>query len=421
MHRHSVAHLSNPQVKQRLMVKVVQERAHEAEILVLIGEADARKIYLDESYSSMYAWCIEFFHFSKEVAFRRIHAARIARQYPFLFAAIEDGRLHLSAVRLIAPHLTPENVEEIVAAATHRTCEEIEEMLARRVVRLETLLEGSTASKRDSRTPSSPAPHSPEAAPLEAAPGEADPGEAALMIPQLAVRPVTSSTTTSSSAPQIASLSAVAPAPEPCISIALETRVHKKLQYARALLGHSMPLGSDSQVIERALDDLIAKVERVKFGAAKRPRQPRPSQLGHRTIPAHVRRAVRERDGSQCTSVGEDGHRCTSCGPLEFDHIRPIARGGESTVDNLRLRCRSHNQREAEKVFGAQFMKKKREEAAATRAGRSPQNPEMSVTVEAASLTPAGENQVPGTQGPSETGDMPCGDEERSEPPGRAG
>ncbi len=47
---------------------------------------------------------------------------------------------------------------------------------------------------------------------------------------------------------------------------------------------------------------------------------------------------------------------------LEFDHIVPVARGGESTEDNLRLRCRAHNQLEAERTFGAGFMRRKREE-----------------------------------------------------------
>jgi hypothetical protein len=48
---------------------------------------------------------------------------------------------------------------------------------------------------------------------------------------------------------------------------------------------------------------------------------------------------------------------------LEFDHIEPVARGGTSTVDNLRLRCRAHNQYEAERIFGAEFMKAKRDQA----------------------------------------------------------
>jgi hypothetical protein len=117
--KYSAARLSNPEIRERLLAKLATECANEADILVLLGEADARKLYLAEGYPSMHAWCIEFFHFSHEVAFRRIHAARAAREYPLLFAAVAGRRLHLSAVRLLVPHLTPENVEEIVAAATH--------------------------------------------------------------------------------------------------------------------------------------------------------------------------------------------------------------------------------------------------------------------------------------------------------------
>jgi Holliday junction resolvasome RuvABC DNA-binding subunit len=48
---------------------------------------------------------------------------------------------------------------------------------------------------------------------------------------------------------------------------------------------------------------------------------------------------------------------------LEFDHVNPVARGGEATADNLRLRCRGHNQHAAERAFGTEFMRRKREEA----------------------------------------------------------
>ena len=48
---------------------------------------------------------------------------------------------------------------------------------------------------------------------------------------------------------------------------------------------------------------------------------------------------------------------------LQFDHIVPVARGGQATVDNLRIRCASHNAFEAERTFGAEFMAGKREEA----------------------------------------------------------
>jgi hypothetical protein len=38
-----------------------------------------------------------------------------------------------------------------------------------------------------------------------------------------------------------------------------------------------------------------------------------------------------------------------------------VARGGLATVDNLRLRCRAHNQYEAERTFGSGFLRDKRE------------------------------------------------------------
>jgi hypothetical protein len=46
---------------------------------------------------------------------------------------------------------------------------------------------------------------------------------------------------------------------------------------------------------------------------------------------------------------------------LEFDHVREVARGGDASVENIRLRCRAHNQYTAECTFGAGFMREKRE------------------------------------------------------------
>jgi hypothetical protein len=76
-----------------------------------------------------------------------------------------------------------------------------------------------------------------------------------------------------------------------------------------------------------------------------------------------VKREVARRDGDQCTFVSESGHRCEERGYMEFDHVIPVARGGRSTVENVRLRCHAHNQHAADGVFGKGFMDEKREEA----------------------------------------------------------
>ena len=85
--------------------------------------------------------------------------------------------------------------------------------------------------------------------------------------------------------------------------------------------------------------------------------------MAARTIPARVKRAVWTRDRGQCTFVGANGHRCNATKFLEFDHADPVARGGEASVATMRLRCRTHNQLEAERALGTGFMRDKREAA----------------------------------------------------------
>jgi hypothetical protein len=84
-----------------------------------------------------------------------------------------------------------------------------------------------------------------------------------------------------------------------------------------------------------------------------------------RTIRTSIRNRVWVRDGGQCTFTHGNGERCKSKMMLELDHIVMFCRGGENTEENLTLRCRYHNQFAAEKNLGVEFMKKKREEAAA--------------------------------------------------------
>jgi 5-methylcytosine-specific restriction endonuclease McrA len=157
------------------------------------------------------------------------------------------------------------------------------------------------------------------------------------------------------------------------LELTIGKNTREKLRYAQALLSHAVPTGDVAQVIDRALDALILLHEKRKFGAiTRRPRrqcttvrfQLAPGQVVRkRHVPAQVRRAVWERDQGQCTFVGATGHRCEARRFLEFDHIDPVARGGKATVDGMRLRCRTHNQYEAERAFGADFMSRKRQEA----------------------------------------------------------
>jgi hypothetical protein len=80
-----------------------------------------------------------------------------------------------------------------------------------------------------------------------------------------------------------------------------------------------------------------------------------PRQRG-RYVPAHVRRAVFERDEARCTFTDSSGQRCRETHRLELHHLLAFARGGESTEHNLTLRCQAHNALAAEDDFGRDFL-----------------------------------------------------------------
>jgi 5-methylcytosine-specific restriction endonuclease McrA len=135
------------------------------------------------------------------------------------------------------------------------------------------------------------------------------------------------------------------------VQFTITGETHDKLRRAQDLLRHVVPNGDLGVVFDRALDRLLPALERTKHGKARRPRQAAMTLPWSRYISRAVRRAVWERDGGQCAFVGPQG-RCTEKGLLEFHHVRPFALGGRSDVSNIELRCRAHNQYEADVLFG---------------------------------------------------------------------
>jgi 5-methylcytosine-specific restriction endonuclease McrA len=108
-------------------------------------------------------------------------------------------------------------------------------------------------------------------------------------------------------------------------------------------------------VLEHVLD--LALTQHAKrMGLVEKPcKEPRPSRTD--VVPAHVKREVLRRAGGwRCEWVLPSGERCDCRRKLEFDHIEPLARGGKSTIENVRLACRPHNLFAARQVFGDALM-----------------------------------------------------------------
>jgi 5-methylcytosine-specific restriction endonuclease McrA len=110
-------------------------------------------------------------------------------------------------------------------------------------------------------------------------------------------------------------------------------------------------------VIERAVDSLLVRLEKKRLARTKRPRPEQAARKGRsRRIANAVRRRVFERDGLRCTYVSPDGRRCEARAFLELDHADPRALGGSDKEENLRVRCRAHNQLWAEQTYGREHV-----------------------------------------------------------------
>ena len=380
MPKYRLTHLRDAVLVDRLSSLAKRDRVNTAILLAHIAEVDERRLYRSSQCPSMFAYCVEKLRFSEDAAYKRIRAARAARKFPQLFGAIADGRLHLTAVSLLAPHFTAENIDELIEAATHRGKSDIEELIASRFG-----VPGSPASYRpiiravapappipdnqlvtpsvhDDSSPEGLLPSDPQQSPMMPQPAEND--------GQLVPEPVEG--TQVQSQPQNS--------PVFLLRVTISKNTLDKLRYAQALLSHSVPVDDVAQILDRALEILITKLERQRFGVGALVRRRREERVRRheereqaqgagvvaegvsRYIPASVREAVWKRDAGRCTYVSITGGRCRWRRDLQFDHVVPVARGGQATVENLRLRCSVHNQLEAERAFGEDFMKRKRQE-----------------------------------------------------------
>jgi hypothetical protein len=330
------SHLTDDQLTDAVWRFARQERASTAELVAHLAEFDARRLHLAAGCPSLFAYCCQVLRLSEHATYNRIEAARAARRFPMIVSHLVDGSLNLATVRMLAPHLTPENHRQLLAEASGRGKRDVEELLAR----LDPRPDGPTVVRR---LPTPPA----HALVEKNLPGDE-------------TQPANGSSSGSPSA-AVSNVTLVAlRSRQPVVVLApgryeirftASAATREKLRAAQDLLRHAVPDGDTAEVIDRALSVLIEHLTKQKCGAG-RPRSARDVAPGSRYISAVVRRSVWMRDGARCAFVSTDGRRCAARTFLEFHHIQPYASGGAGTVDNIALRCRAHNQHEGELAFG---------------------------------------------------------------------
>src|SRR5712691_7298631 len=337
--------LSDPELLARIAALAGKERDASVELVAHLAELDTRpSLYAAHGHGSLFTYCTAVLKLSEDAACNRIYAARACRRFPVILDALASGALSLTSVRMLSPHLTPENHEAVLARASGRGRREIEALVAEVAPRPDV---PSSVRKLPSAAPGSmliPATTSPATRVEEATLGspESGPPISSPRPLQTTRRPIIETTS-----------------PERYrVQFTIGKESHDKLRRVQALLRREIPDGDPGTIFDRAIALLLERVEKQKLGATTKPRAPhaiRPgadsqvsSDLASRHTTSHIKRSAWRSDGGQCAFVSKDGRRCTERAFLEFHHIRPYALGGPTSAENISLPCRRHNQYEAE-------------------------------------------------------------------------
>lgn len=320
--------LTDQELVAQVRLLAMRERRATAVLIAHLAVFDERRLYLAEGYSRLFVYCTKALHFSESGAYRRTEAARLARRYPVILDMLSDGSANLTNVLLLGPELTPANHRTLLASARHRTKEQVQELIA-------SLRPKPTVASSMRKLPSAPTDSTPRPTSESLTSGEAISASAP-------AAPPTARAIVAPLAPQRYK-----------VIFTANGETYEKLRQLRDLLRHQIPSGDLGQIIDRALTLLLREVTQKKIGAAERSAKNGDINGRSRHIPAGVRREVWIRDGGQCAFVSSDGQRCADRAFLEFHHVKPFSAGGQATIDNIELRCRSHNGYESEVHFGA--------------------------------------------------------------------
>ena len=168
------------------------------------------------------------------------------------------------------------------------------------------------------------------------------------------------------------------------------------VERAKALLSRSGASSSLEELHLRAMQALLADLEKRKYAVTDKPAKPQPrarvaveavevaaaSATGpgpgpgdpesprqrdkkrSRHIPATIRRDVYLRDAARCTYTDDSGQRCLETHHLQLHHLKAFGHGGKHSVDNITLRCRAHNCLSAEADFGREHIERRQESTA---------------------------------------------------------
>jgi len=280
----------------RLNALVAQDRKTSARMLWHLAEVDARGLYRDEGYSSLFDYCVKSLRMSEGEASLRIRAARLSRRFPGVLSQVERGELHLSALRVLAPVLTEDNHRALLASATHKTKRQVEQMLADMAPAPDAKSVIRKLPTRESRESSKPLDLGGRSGQLNMDRQEQAPAQlpCLAMVEHLPARSLPSRAQQGSSVPAVpehrehgqhGSRSSVAArdkahgnmtplgAQRYKVQFTASEQLHEQLRQAQDLMRHQVPDGDLATIVGKAMTLLVTQLKKQRFGHRTRPRK----------------------------------------------------------------------------------------------------------------------------------------------------
>jgi hypothetical protein len=300
--------LTNTALLARFGKLVRTERKITHLILECIAEIDARKLYLEKGYSSLYDFLTKEFGYSPSAALRRIEGARLLREVPELAEKIEAGKVNLSQLSKVQQAIRSVQKTEDRRVAT----EEKRELLLK--------IENTTQAQTEQ-----------------------------ILARELSLTVVSQEKRTVHHDGSIT------------VTVTFSKEQIAVLESARDLVSHRVPDGKMADVIT-----FLAQKEIDRRTKILRPRSEKPGKVSSATevidsAPIFtVRRAIRpnlrkiifnQSEGCQFRDPAS-GRICGSKRFAQIDHRQSIWAGGRNEPENLQQLCSAHNRLKYRKEAG---------------------------------------------------------------------
>jgi 5-methylcytosine-specific restriction endonuclease McrA len=308
--------LSSKELLTNTKSLVAKEREVTSQILWHLREIEARRLFAELGFSSLFDYAVRDLGYSESSANRRISAMRLLKELPQMEQALVEGKLTLSHLSSAQQFFRQE-----------RKCEGKSYSAAEKLDLLQSLQ--GTSQRETEKILVSLSPES-------------------LQSRHERVRPITESHSE--------------------FKTVISDEILKKLERVRELAAHRLASGTWAEVLELMAEQTIKALDPVRQPKrdavkARRSASPAPEVEGSkavysskgRYIPKALKKSVFERAAGQCEYTHE-GRRCSCRNFLQVDHIVPLGQGGSTSEENIRVLCHAHNQWAAMQSYGRKKM-----------------------------------------------------------------